>query len=63
MPCIMCGGEPMYLGDLGSHTWMRCRQCGIEWGIKTPKCFVPTEEAIAEADAYFDEEDERWRGC
>jgi hypothetical protein len=53
MPCIMCGGEPMYLGELGSHTFLRCRDCGLEWGIRTPKCFVPTEEAIEEAKNAF----------
>lgn len=58
MGCMVCGGEPMYLGPLGNHTWLRCRDCGIEWFIKTPACFVPTMAAEQEAWDYWVEEED-----
>lgn len=27
--CPMCGDYPTGLGELGHHTWFRCRGCGI----------------------------------
>lgn len=53
MGCMVCGGEPMYLGPLGKFTWLRCRDCGIEWYIETPECFVPTEEALEDMNSYL----------
>lgn len=58
MGCLVCGGEPMYLGPLGKFTWLRCRSCGMEWYIETPKCFVPTLEAEMEAWNYWVEEED-----
>ena len=31
--CPVCGGDPMKLGILGKHYWMRCRDCGIDFLI------------------------------
>ena len=30
MTCSLCGGSLFFLGELGSTTWYRCRECGIE---------------------------------
>ena len=31
--CPQDGGDPAFLGTLGSHVWLRCRNCGWEWDI------------------------------
>lgn len=27
--CVICGGEPMPLGQLGRREYFRCRDCGL----------------------------------
>ena len=29
--CPLCGGDGEFLGQLGSVTHLRCRQCGMEF--------------------------------
>ena len=29
--CPECGGLGTMMGRLGTLTWYRCRQCGVEW--------------------------------
>ncbi len=29
--CPICTGPARLLGELGAMTWLRCRDCGIEW--------------------------------
>ena len=29
--CPACGGEGTHLGTLGSRSWFRCRQCGLDF--------------------------------
>lgn len=41
--CVMCGGELMPMGQLGSLTWAKCRNCGAEQSVE------PEEEDEEEA--------------
>ncbi len=29
--CPICTGPALLLGELDAVTWLRCRDCGIEW--------------------------------
>jgi len=29
--CPVCGGEGVFMGNLGRKSWFRCRDCGIEF--------------------------------
>ena len=31
MNCPVCDGEGIYMGQLGSLRWYRCRRCGMEF--------------------------------
>jgi uncharacterized C2H2 Zn-finger protein len=31
LQCPCCGGPGQFLGALGSLTWFRCRNCGIDF--------------------------------
>ena len=32
--CETCGGPLVYLGDLGSLMWFKCRNCGLEQNVE-----------------------------
>ena len=33
--CPICGGELVWMGDLGKKTWYRCKGCGVDVAQET----------------------------
>ena len=49
MSCEICGGGLMWLGNLGSVTWWRCRNCGMDQSCPCTEC-APEPEEEGEVD-------------
>jgi ribosomal protein L37E len=38
--CHLCGGPALLLGRLGDREHYQCRDCGIAWSRRDPRCAV-----------------------
>lgn len=54
--CPACGGEPNFMGRMGSTDWYRCRQCGMDFHPAVPLRREPRRNATtAEKREYLHE--------
>ncbi len=37
LPCLLCNGPLRTMGRLGWREWLRCRNCGMDYGREIPR--------------------------